>query len=106
MTSLMTSLMASLTLATDDVIDDAADDVIDELLHLNIKHGVDTLRLEFPISESTYDPSVFGETATYRMDSDQGYEREHRELFDPIENLYEEVCNVGTAITHFNNGVG
>ena len=84
----------------------SADDVIDELLHLNIKHGVDTLRLEFPISESTYDPSVFGETATYRMDSDQGYEREHRELFDPIENLYEEVCNVGTAITHFNNGVG
>jgi phosphoenolpyruvate carboxylase len=53
-----------------------------------------------------HDPSAFGEVATYRMDTDPGYEREHRELFDPIENLYSLVCRVGSAITHFNNGVG
>jgi phosphoenolpyruvate carboxylase len=84
----------------------SAEEVVDELLHLNIKHGIDILRREFPISEPVYDPGAFGEVATYRMDTDQGYEREHRELFDPIENLYGLVCRVGSAITHFNNGVG
>ncbi|MBT7944071.1 MAG: phosphoenolpyruvate carboxylase, partial [Alphaproteobacteria bacterium] len=62
----------------------SADDVINELLHLNIKHGVDILRQGFPVSEGTPDPEAFGEVATYRTDADQGYEREHRELFDPI----------------------
>ena len=84
----------------------SVEEVVDELLHLNIKHGMEILRREFPISEPVHDPSAFGEVATYRMDTDPGYEREHRELFDPIENLYSLVCRVGSAITHFNNGVG
>ena len=84
----------------------SADEVVDELLHLNIKHGIKILRNEFPKSEPIQVPSAFGELATYRMNSDRGYEREHRELFDPIENLYGLVCRVGSAITHFNNGVG
>ena len=84
----------------------SAEDVIDELLNLNIKHGVDILRQEFPISDFSYDSSAFGELESYRTDIDRGYEREHHELFDPIENLYDLVCNVGSAITHYNSGVG
>ena len=84
----------------------SADDVINELLHLNIKHGVNILRQAFPITEATSDPSTFGEPETYRTDADQGYDREHRELFEPIENLYDMVRRVSTAITHINNGVG
>ena len=84
----------------------SADDVINELLHLNIKHGVNILRQAFPITEAISDPSTFGEPETYRTDADQGYDREHRELFEPIENLYDMVRRVSTAITHINNGVG
>jgi len=84
----------------------SADDVINELLHLNITHGIDIMRQAFPVSEAAPDPDAFGEAATYRTDADQGYEREHRELFDPIENLYDMVRRVGTAITHINSGVG
>ena len=83
-----------------------ADDIINELLHLNIKHGVEILRQAFPITEAVSDPNAFGERETYRTDADQGYDREHRELFDPIENLYDMVRRVGTAIIHINNGVG
>ncbi|NQV83629.1 MAG: phosphoenolpyruvate carboxylase [Rhodospirillales bacterium] len=84
----------------------SADDVINELLHLNIPHGVAILRQGFPVSEVTPDPDAFGEAATYHTDADQGYEREHRELFDPIEDLYDMVRRVGTAITHITGGVG
>ena len=84
----------------------SADDVIDELLNLNIKHGIDILRQEFPISDFSYDSSAFGEPESYRTDIDRGYEREHRELFDPVEELYKLVCNLGSAITHYNSGVG
>lgn len=84
----------------------SAEDVVGELLHLNINHGVEILRQAFPITEAVPDPDVFGESETYRTDSDQGYDREHRELFEPIEKLYDMVRCVGTAITHINNGVG
>ncbi len=84
----------------------SAEDVISELLHLNINHGVEVLREAFPITEAVTDPTAFGEEETYRTDADQGYDREHRELFEPIEHLYDMVRRVGTAITHINNGVG
>ncbi len=84
----------------------SADDVISELLHLNINFGVDILRRVFPVSEAAPDPEVFGEAATYRTDIDQGYEREHRELFDPLETIYDIVRRVGTALTHITGGVG
>ncbi|MBC8338480.1 MAG: phosphoenolpyruvate carboxylase [Alphaproteobacteria bacterium] len=84
----------------------SADDVINELLHLNIKYGVDVLRKGFPVSEAAPDPEAFGEAATYRTDAEQGYEREHRELFDPIEELFDVVRRTGTAITHITGGVG
>jgi phosphoenolpyruvate carboxylase len=84
----------------------SAEDVIGELLHLNINHGVEILRQAFPITESISDPIAFGEDESYRTDADQGYDREHRELFEPIEHLYDMVRRVGTAIAHINNGVG
>ena len=84
----------------------SADDVTNELLHLNIKHGVDILRQGFPMAEAASDPDAFGEAATYRTDADQGYEREHRELFDPIENMHDIVRHIGTAISHITGGVG
>ena len=84
----------------------SADDVINELLHLNIKHGVDILRQGFPVSKAAPDTDAFGEAATYRTDADQGYEREHRELFDPIENMHDIVRRIGTAISHITGGVG
>jgi len=84
----------------------SADDVIGELLHLNIQYGVDILRRVFPVSEAAPDPEAFGEAATYRTDVEQGYEREHRELFDPIEDIFDLVRRVGTALTHISGAVG
>jgi len=84
----------------------SAEDVISELLHLNVKYGVEILRKGFPVSEAAHDPEAFGEPATYRTDAEQGYEREHRELFDPIEDLFDVVRRTGTAITHITGGVG
>ncbi|NQU60061.1 MAG: phosphoenolpyruvate carboxylase [Rhodospirillales bacterium] len=84
----------------------SADDVNNELLHLNIKYGVDILRRVFPVSEAAPDPEAFGEAATYRTDVEQGYGREHRELFDPIEDIFDLVRRVGTAISHITGGVG
>lgn len=83
-----------------------ADDVFAELLHLNIPYGVEILRQMFPVTEATPDPEAFGEAATYRTDVDQGYEREHRELFDPMEDLFDVIRRGGTALTHLTGGIG
>ncbi|NQV55677.1 MAG: phosphoenolpyruvate carboxylase [Rhodospirillales bacterium] len=84
----------------------SSDDVTSALLHLNIPYGVDILRRVFPVSQDIPDPDAFGEAASYRTDVDQGYEREHRELFDPMENIFDVIRRIGTALTHINGGVG
>ncbi len=84
----------------------SADDVINALLHLNIPYGVDILRRVFPVSEAIPDPEAFGEAATYRTDVDQGYEREHRELFDPMEDIFDIIRRIGTALSHITGAVG
>jgi len=84
----------------------SADDVIGELLRLNIPYGVDILRRVFPVSNAIPDPEAFGEPATYRTDVDQGYAREHRELFDPMEDLYDIIRRIGTALSHITGAVG
>ncbi|MDH5799075.1 MAG: phosphoenolpyruvate carboxylase, partial [Paracoccaceae bacterium] len=87
-------------------LDRSSDDIIGELLHLDVESALEVLRKGFPVSEAAPDPAAFGEAATYRTDSEQGYEREHRMLFDPIERLYDIVRRAGTGITHVMGAVG
>jgi len=84
----------------------SADDVIGELLHLNIPYGVEVLRKMFPVSAIAPDPEAFGEDASYSTDVDHGYEREHRELFDPMEDLFDVIRRIGTALSHISGAVG
>jgi len=82
------------------------EDILNELLHLDVEPAIEFLRREFPVSDPLPDPETFGEVATYRTDVEQGYEREHRGLFDPIEELYDLVRRLGAAITHMMGAVG
>lgn len=85
---------------------ESSDDVINEILHLDIEHALKVLKSAFPTSEPPADAKSFGEEATYRTDVEHGYEREHRELFDPLEEIYDLLRRSSTAIAHISGAVG
>ena len=85
---------------------ESSDDVINEILHLDIEHAVKVLKTAFPKSEPQADAKSFGEEATYRTDVDHGYAREHDELFDPLEEIYDLLRRTSTAIAHICGAVG
>ena len=48
----------------------------------------------------------FGEEATYRTDVEHGYEKEHREIFQPLEDYYDLVRRISSAVAHMSGAVG
>ncbi|MDH5188201.1 MAG: hypothetical protein OEW37_04510, partial [Rhodospirillaceae bacterium] len=85
---------------------ESSDDVINEILHLDIKHALEILKRAFPISEAPADAKSFGEEATYQTDIEHGYEREHRELFQPLSDIYDLIRRISTAVAHMSGAVG
>lgn len=85
---------------------ESSDDVINEILHLDITHALKVLRRAFPVSEPPADAKSFGEEATYRADVEHGYEQEHRELFQPLSDIYDLIRRISTAVSHISGGVG
>ena len=85
---------------------ESSDDVINEILHLDIGHALEVLKRAFPVSEPPADAKSFGEEATYRTDVDNGYEQEHRELFQPLSDIYDLIRRISTAVAHMSGGVG
>jgi len=86
--------------------DTSSDDLINELLNLDVEHALGVLRRAFPLSGAATDAKSFGEPATYRTDAHHGYEREHRELFEPLERLYDLTRRISTAVAHMSGAVG
>ncbi|MDH5771677.1 MAG: phosphoenolpyruvate carboxylase [Rhodospirillaceae bacterium] len=85
---------------------ESSDDVVNEILHLDIEHALVVLKRAFPISEPPADAKSFGEKATYQTDVEHGYEREHRELFQPLSDIYDLVRRISTAVAHMSGAVG
>jgi len=86
--------------------DTSSDDVINELLNLDVDHALTVLRKAFPVSGLSAGAKEFGEVATYRTDVEHGYEKEHREIFQPLEDYYDLVRKISSAVAHMSGAVG
>ena len=80
--------------------------VIERLMSLEIVPSLEILRRAFPKDKQPLTDELFGEIATYRSDSEQGYEKEHDELFEPIGALYETIRKISLAICHIAGAIG
>jgi len=89
-----------------DLSDTSSDDLINELLNLDVDHALSVLRKAFPVSVVSAGAKEFGEEASYRTDVEHGYEKEHRELFQPLEDLYDLVRRISSAVAHMSGAVG
>lgn len=99
-------LLASRVPKFSDRQDASSDDVINELLNLDVEHALKILRRAFPVTGVSAGAKEFGEKATYRTDVDHGYEQEHRELFQPLEEHYDLVRRISSAVAHMSGAVG
>ncbi len=81
-------------------------DVVTDLLQLDVDRALEVLRRAFPAAVEPVAGDAFGEPATYRTDVEQGYDKEHRELFVPLYRLYDLVRRVSTGLTHIMGAVG
>ena len=81
-------------------------EVVEDLLQLDVLGAVENLKRAFPISGSAFDNETFGEPASYKSDSAQGYAQEHRELFDPLVEIYDLVRRVSVGVSHIMGAVG
>ncbi|MCW8914948.1 MAG: phosphoenolpyruvate carboxylase [Magnetovibrio sp.] len=86
--------------------DSSSDDIINALLNLDVEHALKVLRRAFPVSGAATDAKAFGEEASYQTDSEHGYAKEHKELFEPLEQLYDMTRRISTAVAHMSGAVG
>jgi len=86
--------------------DTSSEQVINELLNLDVEHALKVLRKAFPVSGVSAPAKEFGEEASYRTDMEHGYEKEHRELFQPLEDYYDLVRKISSAVAHMSGAVG
>lgn len=86
--------------------DITVEEVLDELLHLDVEPAVAALKAAFPAGGRVIDQDAFGEPASYRTDRERGYDREHRELFEPILRHYDLIRRIGSAVSHMIGAVG
>jgi len=82
------------------------EDVVNGLLSLDVENAVASLRRAFPRAPASENLEAFGEPATYRAEREQGYEEEHRELFEPMLQCHELIRRVSAAIAHVMGAVG
>ncbi|HEY9078465.1 phosphoenolpyruvate carboxylase [Magnetovibrio sp.] len=86
--------------------DTSSSDLINEMLNLDVEHALSVLRRAFPVSGAPTDAKSFGEESTYRTDAEHGYEKEHRDLFDPLEQLYDLTRRISIAVAHMSGAIG
>ena len=89
-----------------DLNDTSSGDLINELLNLDVEHALGILRKAFPVSGVSAGAKEFGEEATYSTDAEHGYEQEHRELFQPLEDYYDLTRRISSAVAHMSGAVG
>ncbi len=86
--------------------DTSSDELIGALLNLDVEYALNILRRAFPVSGLSAEAREFGEEATYQSDAEHGYEKEHRELFQPLEEHYDLVRRISSAVAHISGAVG
>ena len=82
------------------------DTVIERIMSLEVLPALEVLQRAFPKDKQPLTDEVFGEVSTYRSDAEQGYEKEHEELFTPMAELYEAIRKISLAICHIAGAVG
>ncbi len=78
-------------------LDVSLDDLIVCLLRLEVPGVIAELRQIFPAEAPAADDAGYGEKATY-LSGAGGYEREHAEIFDPIEEAYDRILEMSAVI--------
>jgi phosphoenolpyruvate carboxylase len=82
-------------------------DLIRRLLHLEVDIVAARLKEIFPLSAVAHEAGAdFGEAANYFADSQRTYAGEHRDIFDPMLELFGLVRQVSAAVTHICGAVG
>jgi phosphoenolpyruvate carboxylase len=75
------------------------EDVQEQLMRLDVPGAVAILSARFPLQGQSHARGAdFGEAATYRPGADQGYEREHGEIFQPLLRLHGLLLQTTTAL--------
>jgi phosphoenolpyruvate carboxylase len=80
-------------------------EVAEMILHLEILPALDILYSTFPTSSGTLNYKEFGEV-TYTFDDNDSYVDEHRNLFEPIKEMYELIRQISTGISYLNGAMG
>ncbi|MEO0393334.1 MAG: hypothetical protein AAF213_08805, partial [Pseudomonadota bacterium] len=82
------------------------DDVRAQLLSLDVPVALEALQRAFPATKPSDQTHDFGEAATYQAEGQQGYDVEHETLFQPIDQLYQLIREMSSAIAHQIGAVG
>lgn len=80
--------------------------LVQRLMHLDVEPALALLGEIFPVTEGETPELDYGEPATYRSADSQSYGQEHRLLFRPIRDEYDQIRRLGSAIMHHVGAVG
>ncbi|MCW5695704.1 MAG: phosphoenolpyruvate carboxylase [Bauldia sp.] len=83
------------------------DSLIQQVLRLDAPEVVGRLKQIFPLAVAPpHEAADFGEQASYRGESERTYAREHVEIFNPMERIFQLIQRLGTAVTYQIGAVG
>ena len=82
-------------------------ELVIRIIQLDVESAVARLREIFPsVNADEASGEDFGEAATYFADSQRTYQREHRNIFDPMSRIFGLIRRVGAAVTYHAGAVG
>lgn len=81
-------------------------ELINGLLHLNVDETIEELRVIFPAHTHTDDDEPYGEDATYEIANTGGYPREHKEIFDAVEQAHHLILKISSILATKIKAVG
>lgn len=81
------------------------DEITQMILRLEILPALDILYSIFPINTETLNNELFGKT-TYSFDENKGYVDEHKQLFEPMQVMYDLIRQISTGISYLSGAVG
>ena len=72
----------------------------ERLLRLDVPAALEKLRDYFPQRADVVSRADYGEPSAYGQARAEGYRREHEEVFDPLQRMFELMLEITTAVTH------
>lgn len=82
------------------------EDVRNQLLRLDVEPALAALARAFPAQVAHHGDEDYGEAASYRSDSQRGYDHEHRDIFQPIGEYYDLVRQASSVLANLIGAVG